>query len=141
MDGVEFVMVQPDRSLNFPAVDRIRTKLSEATSASAGGLDNPDLEEGPSPIMQLHMPIVFDLQHVVDMDFAAASAVRALAKSIASSGQAVTFCGASQGVEDVLQGVDPTLFLSHANSFPSRFSASNAFIWYQSCSRCGCGCR
>lgn len=111
MDGVEFVMVQPDRSLNFPAVDRIRTKLSEATSAG-GGLDPTDVE---STARMLHMPIVFDLQRVVDIDFAAGSAVRALAKSIASSGQAVTFCGATPSVEDVLQGVDPTLFLSHAN--------------------------
>ena len=112
MDGVEFVMVQPDRSLNFPAVDRIRTKLSEATSAGSGLEPTADTE---SPKTLLHLPIVFDLQHVVDIDFAAASAIRALVKSITGSGQAVTFCGATQSVEDVLQGVDPTLFLSHAN--------------------------
>ena len=37
---------------------------------------------------QLSLPIVFDLQHVVEMDFAAGQAVLALAKSIAGSGQA-----------------------------------------------------
>ena len=58
--------------------------------------------------------MVFDLHRVVEMDFAAGAAVRALAKNMAtSSGQVVAFCGASHSVEDVLQGVDPSLFISH----------------------------
>ena len=62
------------------------------------------------------LPVVFDLQRVVEMDFAAGAAVRALAKNMSSSsGQVVAFCGASQSVEDVLQGVDPSLFISHPN--------------------------
>jgi hypothetical protein len=31
------------------------------------------------------------------------------------SGCGVYFCGADQNVEDVLQGVDPSLFISYAN--------------------------
>ena len=61
------------------------------------------------------LPVVFDLQRVVEMDSAAGAAVRALAKNMSSSGQVVAFCGASQSVEDVLQGVDPSLFIPHPN--------------------------
>ena len=61
------------------------------------------------------LPIIFDLQHVVEMDFSAGAAVRALGKSIANSGQVISFCGARPSVEDALQGVDSAPFISHAN--------------------------
>ena len=119
MDGIEFVLVQPDRSLNFPAVDRIRTKISEATSLKIGqivGSDNAvDMESVKTVIKALPLPVILDLKQVVDMDFSAATALRALAKSISGSGQVILFCGASQNVENVLQGVDASLFLSHVN--------------------------
>jgi len=41
--------------------------------------------------------------------------IRTLAKSMKKSGQTVYFCGASQKVEDVLQGADPSLFISYGN--------------------------
>jgi hypothetical protein len=31
------------------------------------------------------------------------------------SGQTVLFCGATQNVEDILQGADPSLFISYGN--------------------------
>jgi len=121
IEGVAFVMVQPDRALNFPAVDRIRTKLmslqqlkseeDEAVVSNQEEKDGQCQQPGGTPL-----PVVFDLQRVVEMDFAAGAAVRALAKNMSSSsGQVVAFCGASQSVEDVLQGVDPSLFISHPN--------------------------
>ena len=42
--------------------------------------------------------------------------IRALAKSMrAKNGRNVLFCGASEKVENVLQGVDAALFLSYSN--------------------------
>ena len=53
---------------------------------------------------------------VVDMDFSVASLIRALAKSMkAKEGRNVLFCGASENVDHVLQGVDASLFLSYEN--------------------------
>ena len=50
------------------------------------------------------------------MDFSAASLIRALAKTMKTSeGRKVLFCGASENVESVLQGVDAALFLSYGS--------------------------
>ena len=60
------------------------------------------------------IPIVFDLRRIVDMDFSTASLIRSLAKSIKErDGRHVLFFGASQTIEDVLQGVDAALFHSY----------------------------
>jgi len=127
MDGIEYVLVQPDRSLRFPSVDKIRTRISEASSlkvaqlmqwsnsSACGGGPNVGPIDLEAAVQSLPLPIVFDFHRVVDMDYSAAKAVRALAKSISSQGQSVTFCGTSQKVEDVLQGVEPSLFLSYTD--------------------------
>ena len=61
------------------------------------------------------IPIVFDLRRTVDMDFSTASLIRSLAKSIKErDGRHVLFFGASQTIEDVLQGVDAALFHSYS---------------------------
>ena len=41
--------------------------------------------------------------------------IRALAKTMKKSGQPVYFCGASHSVEDILQGADPSVFISFGN--------------------------
>ncbi len=42
-------------------------------------------------------------------------AIRALAKTLKKSGQNVYFCSANEAIEDVLQGVDPAVFLSYSS--------------------------
>ena len=132
-----YILVQPDRSLNFPSVEKIRQKLSEASTYG-----NEALNEYPNEIQTevnyFHdidkipsdhdfskrtsngnnknlIPIVFDLRRTVDMDFSTASLIRSLAKSIKErDGRHVLFFGASQTIEDVLQGVDAALFHSYS---------------------------
>ena len=123
------MLVQPDRSLNFPSVDRIRTKLSHASSLISGktsadgfvcghvssNIDGPTALKGAldqhsaTALPTIPLPIIFDLQRVVSMDFTVAKAVTALAKSISSAGQMVRFCGAGSAVADVLRGVDSSV--------------------------------
>lgn len=136
--------MQPDRSLNFPSVDKIRQKLSEASTTygndnsshkltlitseyheSGNPPANEDISssdafrtDGKTSIENIACPvaIIFDLSKVVDMDFSAASLIRALAKSMKDkNGRTVLFCGSSSKVKDVLQGVDAALFLSYCN--------------------------
>ena len=38
-----------------------------------------------------------------------------MAKSMKKSGQSVYFCGANETVEAILQGADPSLFISYGN--------------------------
>ena len=41
--------------------------------------------------------------------------IRALSKQIKKSGQAVYFCAVREDIEEILQGVDPSLFLAYVN--------------------------
>ena len=140
VEDTPYILVQPDRSLNFPSVDEIRKKLSEAsTTYGKGNLshnlgtiafhsDNSPVEnvyssgdalsDGKTSIDNLDCPvaIIFDLSQVVDIDFSAASIIRALARSMKEkNGRNVLFCGATQKVESVLQGVDADIFFTFCN--------------------------
>jgi sodium-independent sulfate anion transporter 11 len=142
VEDTPYILVQPDRSLNFPSVDKIRQKLSEAsttygkelfpenlTSDSEQPHNFPENEEtfssdsssftnGKTSIENLAYPvaIIFDLTQVVDIDFSAASLIRALAKSMKEkNGRTLLFCGATQKVEYIMQGVDAAIFLSYCN--------------------------
>ena len=137
-NDVSYIIVQPDRSLSFPSVDKIRQKLSEASTYGNEVLDDhlnkihsenchfQDIEKIPSvDIMPKQIgngnhrpliPIIFDMSRIVEMDFSTASLIRALAKSIKDrDGRNVLFFGASPVIEDVLQGVDSDLFLSYSS--------------------------
>ena len=140
VEDTPYILVQPDRSLNFPSVDEIRKKLSEASttygksnlSHNLGSIalrsDNSLVENvyssgdalsnGKTPIDNLDCPvaIIFDLSQVVDIDFSAASIIRALARSMKEkNGRNVMFCGATQKVENVLQGADADTFYTFCN--------------------------
>lgn len=106
VDNVPYVLVQPDRGLFFPSVDAIRTGLVAASKGDCEDVDVRKCDDVP-------LPVIFDLGRVVEMDFTAAKSIRALAKTMKKSGQNVYFCGASDDIESVLQGVDPALFLSY----------------------------
>ena len=140
VEDTPYILVQPDRSLNFPSVDEIRKKLSEASttygksklSHNLGSIalhsDNSLVEnvyssgdalsDGKTSIDNLDCPvaIIFDLSQVVDIDFSAASIIRALARSMKEkNGRNVLFCGATQKVESVLQGADADMFYAFCN--------------------------
>ena len=52
----------------------------------------------------------------MDIDFSAASIIRALARSMKEkNGRNVLFCGATQKVESVLQGADADIFYAFCN--------------------------
>ena len=137
IQDVSYILIQPDRSLNFPSVDKIRQKLSEASTHGneiineyASKLQTEvdhfdDLQKIPSNhnfskqmssgSNKTLIPIIFDLRRVVDMDFSTASLMRALAKSIKErDGRLVLFLSASEAIEDILQGVDASLFHSYS---------------------------
>jgi len=138
VEDISYIFVQPDRSLNFPSVDKIRQKMSEASTYGNEvaneyvkkvpiEIDNSDEtqtipaannfpEQTSNKNYKPSVAIVFDMSRIVDMDFSSASLIRALANSIKDrDGTNVLFFGASQGIEDILQGVDATLFLSYSN--------------------------
>jgi anti-anti-sigma regulatory factor len=81
-----------------------RTRLSKAVVKSK------DLEDTSPP-----PPIIVDLSRVVEMDYTAAAAIRALAKQMKKSGQAIYFCEVREDIEAILQGADSSLFVAYVN--------------------------
>ena len=140
VENIPYILVKPDRSLNFPSVDEIRQKLSEASSISCKNKKFDKLtslsseakdfqanevftSDDTNPIGKIlienydsPVDIIFDLSRVIDMDFSAASLIRALAQSMKTEqGKNIIFCGATPKIEDIMQGVDAALFLSYSN--------------------------
>ena len=92
-----------------------RTRLGEA-AASSSAADVEKRSTSSSTSSGCVTAVLLDLRRVTDMDYTAASALRALAKQMKKTGQAsVYFCNVSEDIEAVLQGADPSLFVSYLN--------------------------
>ncbi|XP_059079946.1 sodium-independent sulfate anion transporter-like isoform X2 [Tigriopus californicus] len=103
IDNIPYILVTPDRGLFFPSVDEIRTKILEI------------VQNNQSNETHLLTPIIMDMSQVREMDYTAASGIRGLTKSLKKSGQHVYFCCVDESIEEILQGVDSSLFLAYVN--------------------------
>eukprot|EP00095_Tigriopus_kingsejongensis_P006119 maker-scaffold98_size375582-snap-gene-1.13 protein:Tk06119 transcript:maker-scaffold98_size375582-snap-gene-1.13-mRNA-1 annotation:"sulfate transporter " len=108
IDNIPYMLIIPDRSLFFPSVDEIRSKILAMVSPSGN-------DSSSSSVSQVPTPIIMDMSQVVEMDYTAAAGIRALAKSLKKSGQHIYFCCVEEEIEEILQGVDPSLFLAYVN--------------------------
>ncbi|RZF31960.1 hypothetical protein LSTR_LSTR012430 [Laodelphax striatellus] len=87
--GQEYLLVTPDNSLYFPAVDFMRTKVGKV-----------GVKLGSS-----HLPVVIDCRYILGADFTAAKGIAALIKDFNQRKQPIYFYNPKPSVVAVLKGV------------------------------------
>ncbi|XP_039275801.1 sodium-independent sulfate anion transporter [Nilaparvata lugens] len=87
--GQEYLLVTPDNSLYFPAVDFMRSKVGKV-----------GVKMGSS-----HLPVVIDCRYILGADFTAAKGIAALIKDFNQRKQPIYFYNPKPSVLAVLKGV------------------------------------
>lgn len=82
--GDAFTTLRPDRSLYYPSLDEIKTKMNEVESGK----------------------VVLDMSRVDDMDYTAAKAVIAMDKDIKKKEKLLVVLAANDNVKSILRGID-----------------------------------
>lgn len=98
-NGIEYLMLTPDRCLIFPSVDYVRnlvTKYSRRAESVA-------------------TPVVIDCSHIYGADYTAATVIEILTKDFAKRGQPLFFYNLKPSVYAVFEGVEPTDFVVYYN--------------------------
>lgn len=93
--GVEYLMLTPDRCLIFPSVDYVRNLVTKYS------------RRGRS----VATPVVIDCSHIYGADFTAAMVIESLTKDFAIRGQPLFFYNLKPSVHAVFEGVDPSDFV------------------------------
>jgi len=108
----DYLVITPDRALFFPSVETIRDQLTSNTTSESETKE--DLEANNIDLPREKLPIVLDFSKVCEMDFTAAKGIRALCKVLKKSGQNTYFYAVNERIETVLQGADPSLFVTYS---------------------------
>lgn len=90
-NGIEYMMLTPDRCLIFPSVDYVRRLVTKHS-------------------MRQRIPVVIDCSHIYGADFTAAQVVESLTKDFASRDQPLYFYNLKPSVCSVFEGVSPVDF-------------------------------
>ncbi|XP_011689517.1 PREDICTED: sodium-independent sulfate anion transporter [Wasmannia auropunctata] len=98
-DGIEYLMLTPDRCLIFPSVDYVRNLVTKYSRRAESG----------------STPVVIDCSHIYGADFTAATVIEILTKDFASRGQPLFFYNLKPSVYAVFEGVEPTDFVVYYN--------------------------
>ncbi|XP_058790462.1 sodium-independent sulfate anion transporter-like [Phymastichus coffea] len=89
-DGVDYLVITPDRSLVFPSVEYVRSMISKHGS-----------KEGTD------VAVVIDSTHIQGADFTAAKGIKSLLEDFARRGQPLIFYNLKPSVFTIFQGVKP----------------------------------
>ncbi|XP_014235000.1 sodium-independent sulfate anion transporter-like isoform X1 [Trichogramma pretiosum] len=95
--GIEYLMLTPDRCLIFPSVDYVRNLVTKYGRREAGET----------------MPVVIDCSHVFGADYTAAKVIESLIRDFSSRGQSLFFYNLKPSVYAVFEGVEPADFVCY----------------------------
>ncbi|XP_014238195.1 sodium-independent sulfate anion transporter-like [Trichogramma pretiosum] len=90
VDGLEYLVITPDRSLVFPSVEYVRSMISK--QGSKQGTD---------------VPVVIDSTHIQAADFTAAKGIKSLIEDFERRGQPLLFYNLKPSIVTIFQGVKP----------------------------------
>lgn len=88
----EYVLVQPDRTLSFPAVEHLRRKVT-------------DMREGSG-----FLPVVFDGSHLCNLDFTVAECLKELTEAFKKQERILYFTNLKPTVLAVMEGLGAPCF-------------------------------
>ncbi|KAK9883035.1 hypothetical protein WA026_001243 [Henosepilachna vigintioctopunctata] len=86
--GLEYLMITPDRCLIFPSVEYVKNLVNKQSNKQK-------------------IPVVIDCTHIYGTDYTAACAVECLTASFSSKNQLLIFYNLKPSVGAVFEGVDP----------------------------------
>ncbi|XP_025411068.1 sodium-independent sulfate anion transporter-like isoform X2 [Sipha flava] len=92
-DGINYLMVTPDRCLVFPSVDYVRNLVMKHS-------------------LKRELPVVIDCSHIYGADFTAAKVIEMLTQDFSKRGQALFFFNLKPSVVAVFEGVQPKGFIT-----------------------------
>lgn len=90
-NGIDYLMLTPDRCLIFPSVDYVRRLVTKHS-----------IRQG--------VPVVIDCTHIYGADFTAAQVVETLTKDFAARDQPLFFYNLKSSVCSVFEGLSPKEF-------------------------------
>ncbi|XP_026818883.1 sodium-independent sulfate anion transporter-like isoform X1 [Rhopalosiphum maidis] len=93
-DGINYLMVTPDRCLVFPSVDYVRNLVMKQS-------------------LKRELPVVIDCSHIYGADFTAAKVIEMLTQDFSKRGQALFFYNLKPSVVAVFEGVQPKGFITY----------------------------
>ncbi|KAJ8678531.1 hypothetical protein QAD02_014318 [Eretmocerus hayati] len=88
--GLDYLVITPDRSLVFPSVEYVRSRISK--QGSKQGTD---------------VPVVIDSTHIQAADFTTAKGMKGLIEDFARRGQPLIFYNLKPSIVAIFQGVKP----------------------------------
>ncbi|KAJ8873625.1 hypothetical protein PR048_024443 [Dryococelus australis] len=91
-EGVEYLLLTPDRCLIFPSVDYMRNLVMKHS-------------------MKQNLPVVIDCSHIYSADYTAAKVIECLIHDFSARKQALFFFNLKPGVVTVFQGLQPKGFM------------------------------
>ncbi|XP_063231702.1 sodium-independent sulfate anion transporter-like isoform X2 [Bacillus rossius redtenbacheri] len=91
-EGVEYLLLTPDRCLIFPSVDYMRNLVMKHS-------------------MKQNLPVVIDCSHIYSADYTAAKVIECLIHDFSARRQALFFFNLKPSVVSVFQGLQPKGFL------------------------------
>ncbi|CAG9824560.1 unnamed protein product [Phaedon cochleariae] len=95
-DGVEYLMLTPDRSLIFPSVDYVRNLVLKHSKRQG-------------------IPVVIDCTHIYGADYSAATVIHMLTNDFTSRNQPLFFVNLKPSVYSVFEGLSPKGFVVFYN--------------------------
>ncbi|OAD61939.1 Sodium-independent sulfate anion transporter [Eufriesea mexicana] len=91
INGYEYLVITPDRSLVFPSVEYVRAVISKQGT-----------KQGTA------VPIVIDSTHIQAADFTAAKGIKSLTEDFSKRGQPLIFHNLKPSVIEIFKGVKPS---------------------------------
>ncbi|RZC42093.1 sodium-independent sulfate anion transporter [Asbolus verrucosus] len=95
-EGVEYLMLTPDRCLIFPSVDYVRNLVTKHS-----------IRQG--------IPVVIDCSHIYGADYTAATVIEILTQDFAARDQPLFFYNLKPSVSSVFEGLSPKEFVVYYN--------------------------
>ncbi|XP_076289246.1 sodium-independent sulfate anion transporter [Lasioglossum baleicum] len=98
VNGCEYLVITPDRSLVFPSVEYVRAVISKQGT-----------KQGTA------VPVVIDSTHIQAADFTAAKGVKNLTEDFSKRGQPLIFYNLKPSVIEIFKGVKPSVLRCSSN--------------------------
>ncbi|CAK9796903.1 Sodium-independent sulfate anion transporter [Anthophora quadrimaculata] len=91
INGCEYLVITPDRSLVFPSVEYVRAVISKQGTKQG-----------------ITVPVVIDSTHIQAADFTAAKGIKSLTEDFSKRGQPLIFHNLKPSVIEIFKGVKPS---------------------------------
>ncbi|XP_012145971.2 sodium-independent sulfate anion transporter [Megachile rotundata] len=91
INGCEYLVITPDRSLVFPSVEYVRAVISKHGTKQGTGV-----------------PVVIDSTHIQAADFTAAKGIKSLTEDFSKRGQPLIFHNLKPSIIEIFKGVKPS---------------------------------